>query len=315
MNNHTATHLLQSALKQVLGDHIQQRGSLVNEELLRFDFSHFGKVTDEEIAQVEEIVNSKIRENIPLVEQRNVPIEEAKKMGATALFGEKYGDFVRVITFDPNYSVELCGGTHVPSTSQIGLFKIVSEGSSASGVRRIEAITAKAAESYLREHEILVKEIQELLKNPKDLKKAVEALIQERNELKKEIESLHQEKAGAVKGRLLNQFVEGDGINTLIAQVSLPNADSLKKLAYELKNEVKNAFVILAAAIDGKPQIAVIIEDALVQSKNLNAGQIVRELAKEIQGGGGGQPFFATAGGKDLAGLERVVAKARELYL
>lgn len=315
MNNHTATHLLQSALKQVLGDHIQQRGSLVNEELLRFDFSHFGKVTDEEIAQVEEIVNSKIRENIPLVEQRNVPIEEAKKMGATALFGEKYGDFVRVITFDPNYSVELCGGTHVPSTSQIGLFKIVSEGSSASGVRRIEAITAKAAESYLREHEILVKEIQELLKNPKDLKKAVEALIQERNELKKEIESLHQEKAGAVKGQLLNQFVEADGINTLIAQVSLPNADSLKKLAYELKNEVENAFVILAAAIDGKPQIAVIIEDALVQSKNLNAGQIVRELAKEIQGGGGGQPFFATAGGKDLAGLERVVAKARELYL
>ena len=315
MNNHTATHLLQSALKQVLGDHIQQRGSLVNEELLRFDFSHFGKVTDEEIAQVEEIVNAKIRENIPLVEQRNVPIEEAKKMGATALFGEKYGDFVRVITFDPNYSVELCGGTHVPSTSQIGLFKIVSEGSSASGVRRIEAITAKAAESYLREHEILVKEIQELLKNPKDLKKAVEALIQERNELKKEIESLHQEKAGAVKGQLLNQFLDGDGINTLIAQVSLPNADSLKKLAYELKNEVENAFVILAAAIDGKPQIAVIIEDSLVQSKNLNAGQIVRELAKEIQGGGGGQPFFATAGGKDLAGLERVVAKARELYL
>ncbi|MBN7816121.1 alanine--tRNA ligase [Algoriphagus pacificus] len=315
MNNHTATHLLQSALKQVLGDHIQQRGSLVNEELLRFDFSHFGKVTDEEIAQVEEIVNAKIRENIPLVEQRNVPIEEAKKMGATALFGEKYGDFVRVITFDPNYSVELCGGTHVPSTSQIGLFKIVSEGSSASGVRRIEAITAKAAESYLREHDILVKEIQELLKNPKDIKKAVEALIQERNELKKEIESLHQEKAGAVKGQLLNQFVEADGINTLIAQVSLPNADSLKKLAYELKNEVENAFVILAAAIDGKPQIAVIIEDALVQSKNLNAGQIVRDLAKEIQGGGGGQPFFATAGGKDLAGLERVVAKARELYL
>ncbi|WP_296701369.1 alanine--tRNA ligase [Algoriphagus sp.] len=315
MNNHTATHLLQSALKQVLGDHIQQRGSFVNEDLLRFDFSHFGKVTDEEIVTIEEIVNTKIRENIPLNEQRNVPIEEAKKMGATALFGEKYGDFVRVITFDPNYSVELCGGTHVPYTSQIGLFKIVSEGSSASGVRRIEAITAKAAEGYLREQENLVKEIQNLLKNPKDLKKAVEALINERNDLKKEIESLHQEKAGAVKGDLLNQFVAGEGINTLIAKVKLPNADSLKKLAYELKNEVNNAFVILAANIDEKPQIAVIIDEPLVQSKKLNAGQIVRDLAKEIKGGGGGQPFFATAGGKDLSGLESVVNKAKELYL
>ncbi len=315
MNNHTATHLLQSALKQVLGDHIQQRGSLVNDQLLRFDFSHFGKVTEEEIAQIEEIVNAKIRENIPLSELRNVPIEEAKKMGATALFGEKYGEYVRIITFDPNYSVELCGGTHVPFTSQIGLFKIISEGSSASGVRRIEAITSKAAEAYLREHENLVKEIQDLLKNPKDLKKAVEALILERNELKKEVESLQQEKAGAVKEELLKQFVNVDGANVLIAQITLPNADSLKKLSYELKNEVENAFVILAANIEEKPQIAVIIEDSLVQSKKLNAGQIVRELAKEIKGGGGGQPFFATAGGKDLSGLESVVNKAKELYL
>ncbi|MBN3519467.1 alanine--tRNA ligase [Algoriphagus lutimaris] len=315
MNNHTATHLLQSALKQVLGDHIQQRGSLVNDQLLRFDFSHFGKVTEEELTQVEEIVNAKIRENIPLVEQRNVPIEEAKKMGATALFGEKYGDFVRVITFDPSYSVELCGGTHVPYTSQIGLFKIVSEGSSASGVRRIEAITAKAAEASLRHQDHLVKELQELLKNPKDLKKALESLIQERNELKKEVESLQQEKAGAVKSELMKQFAEVNGVNTLIASVYLPNADSLKKLVYELKNEVENAFVILAADIDGKPQIAVIIEDSLVKEKGLNAGQIVRELAKEIKGGGGGQPFFATAGGKDLAGLENVVSKAKELYL
>jgi len=315
MNNHTATHLLQSALKQILGDHIQQRGSLVNDQLLRFDFSHFGKVSEEEIAQVEEIVNKKIRENIPLVEQRNVPIEEAKKMGATALFGEKYGDFVRVITFDPNYSVELCGGTHVPFTNQIGFFKIISEGSSASGVRRIEAITAKAAEEYLKAQENLVSDLQGLLKNPKDLKKAIEALILERNELKKEVEHLHQEKAGAVKGELLKQFVKKDGANILIAQVSLPNADSLKKLSYELKNEVENSFVILAANIDEKPQIAVIIEESLVQSKKLNAGQIVRDLAKEIKGGGGGQPFFATAGGKDLAGLENVVNKAKELYL
>ncbi|EAZ83190.2 alanine--tRNA ligase [Algoriphagus machipongonensis] len=315
MNNHTATHLLQSALKEVLGDHIQQRGSLVSPDLLRFDFSHFGKLTEEEITKVEEIVNTKIRENIPLVEKRNVPIEEAKSMGATALFGEKYGDFVRVITFDPDFSVELCGGTHVPYTSQIGLFKITSEGSSASGVRRIEAITAKAAEDYLRGQENLVKEIQELLKHPKDLKKSIEALIQEKNDLKKEIELLYQEKAGAVKGELLKEFVAGEGINTLIAKVDLPNADSLKKLGYELKNEVENPFIILAANIDGKPQIAVIIDEELVKSKNLNAGQIVRDLAKEIQGGGGGQPFFATAGGKNLAGLENVVSKARELYL
>jgi len=314
-NNHTATHLLQSALKEVLGDHIQQRGSLVNQNLLRFDFSHFSKLSDEEIAKVEDIVNEKIRQNIALSEQRNVPIEEAKKQGATALFGEKYGDFVRVITFDKDFSVELCGGTHVPQTSKIGLFKIISEASSASGVRRIEAITAKSAEDYFRKQESLVKEIEELLKHPKDLMKSIESLLQERNDLKKEIDSLHMEKASGVKVELLKQFVAGDGINTLIAQVELPNADSLKKLAYELKNETENAFVILAAKIEDKPQIAVIIDEELITGKGLNAGQIVRELAKEIQGGGGGQAFFATAGGKNLAGLENVVTKAKELYL
>ena len=195
------------------------------------------------------------------------------------------------------------------------MFKIISEASSASGVRRIEAITAAAAEIYFREQEGLVKEIQDLLKNPKDLIKSIELLLQERNDLKKELENLYLEKASVVKVELLKQFVAGEGINTLIAQVELPNSDSLKKLAYELKNETENAFVILAAKIDDKPQIAVIIDEELITSKNLNAGQIVRELAKEIQGGGGGQPFFATAGGKNLAGLEKVVAKARELYL
>jgi alanyl-tRNA synthetase len=315
MNNHSATHLLQSALRLVLGDHIQQRGSLVNESILRFDFSHFGKMTDEEITSVEELVNAKVRENISLVEQRNVPIEVAKKMGATALFGEKYGDFVRVITFDKDYSVELCGGTHVSNTGQIGLFKIISEGSISSGVRRIEAITSKAAETYLREQEALVKELQELLKNPKDLKKALESLIQERNDLKKEIENLHLEKALGVKNQLLNQFVQKEDVNILIAQVELPNADSLKKLSYELKNEVANSLIILAAKIEDKPQIAVILEDDLVISKGWNAGQLVKDLAKEIQGGGGGQPFFATAGGKDLNGLDKVVAKAKEMFL
>ncbi|SFN86231.1 alanyl-tRNA synthetase [Algoriphagus ornithinivorans] len=315
MNNHTATHLLQSALKQVLGEHVQQRGSLVNDQILRFDFSHFAKMTEEEISQVEDIVNSKIRENIPLLEKRNVPIEEAKQMGATALFGEKYGDYVRVITFDPNFSVELCGGTHVPSTAQIGLFKILSEGSVASGVRRIEAITSLEAEKYLKAQENLLKELQDLLKNPKDLKKAVESLLQEKAELKSELDKLYQEKASGVKADLLKQFVEKDGAKILLAQISLPNADSLKKLAYELKNEVADAFVILAAEIEGKPQIAVILDENLISSKNLNAGQIVRELAKEIQGGGGGQPFFATAGGKKLEGLPDVISKAKQMFL
>jgi alanyl-tRNA synthetase len=315
MNNHTATHLLQSALKAVLGDHIQQRGSLVNEQLLRFDFSHFGKMTDEEIARVEDIVNAKVRENVPLLEQRNVPIEEAKKMGATALFGEKYGDFVRVITFGKDFSVELCGGTHVHSTGQIGLFKITSEGSISSGVRRIEAITSKAADAYLRLQEALVKEIMDLLKNPKDAKKAIESLIQERNELRKEVESLHLEKASGLKVELLKKFEEKDGANILISQIELPNADSLKKLAYELKNEVSDALIILAAQVEDKPQLAVILDESLISAKGLNAGQIVRELAKEIQGGGGGQPFFATAGGKDLSGLQKAVAKAKEMFL
>ncbi|MHA7128446.1 alanine--tRNA ligase [Algoriphagus namhaensis] len=315
MNNHTATHLLQSALREVLGDHIQQRGSLVNDQLLRFDFSHFSKMTEKEILKVEQIVNEKIRENIHLSEQRNVPIEEAKKQGATALFGEKYGDFVRVITFDPKFSVELCGGTHVPYTSQIGLFKIISEGSISSGVRRIEAITSVKAEEYLRSQEHLVKEIQEILKNPKDLRQAVESLIAERNDLRKEIEALHAEKAGNVKQELLKSVTQTAGKSVVIAKVALPHADALKKLAFELKNELEKAFVILAADVAGKPQIAVILDEALVADEKLDAGQIVRDLAKEIQGGGGGQPFFATAGGKKIEGLDQVVEKAKAQFL
>ncbi|SNS27211.1 alanyl-tRNA synthetase [Belliella buryatensis] len=314
MNNHTATHLLQSALKEVLGDHVQQKGSLVNDELLRFDFSHFAKLTEDELAKVEAIVNTKIRENIQLSEERNVPIEEAKTKGATALFGEKYGDFVRVITFDPDFSVELCGGTHVKSTGAIGLFKIVSEGSISSGVRRIEAITAEAAETFLNSQLTLVKEIQELLKAPKDLKKAIESLIQERNDLRKEIEILHGKQAGALKDDLLKQVDSADDLNKLFVKVNLPTAEALKKIAFELKNEVPNLIAVIAAEIEGKPQIAVIISENLVSTQRLNAGQAIRELAKEIQGGGGGQPFFATAGGKNLAGLDAVVAKAKTMF-
>ncbi|MBD8490553.1 alanine--tRNA ligase [Echinicola sp. CAU 1574] len=314
MNNHTATHLLHAALKEVLGDHVQQKGSLVNDHLLRFDFSHFSKMTDDEIAQVESIVNKKIRENIPLKEQRNVPIEDAKNMGATALFGEKYGEFVRVITFGHDYSVELCGGTHVSSTGKIGLFKIVSEGSISSGVRRIEAITAGAAEQYVNSQISLVKDLEELLKSPKDLKKSVENLLQERNELKKEIEGLHLKQAGALKEDLVKAIENVEGVNQLIAKVNLPSADALKKLAFELKNEVDQLVAVIAADISGKPQIAVVIAEELVKNKQLNAGAMVRDLAKEIQGGGGGQPFFATAGGKKVEGLDQVLVKAKEMF-
>ncbi|UJP64321.1 alanine--tRNA ligase [Mongoliitalea daihaiensis] len=313
-NNHSATHLLHAALKQVLGDHVQQKGSLVNDEILRFDFSHFAKLTDEELTQVEQIVNEKIRANIVLNEQRNVPIDEARRQGATALFGEKYGDFVRVITFDPNFSVELCGGIHVKSTGLIGLCKIVSEGSISAGVRRIEAITSQAAEAYYRAHVTMVKELQELMKNPRDLKKSIEALLTERNELKKELETLHAEKAGSVKADLLANALTAGDVQVVFGMVKLPTADALKKLVFELKNELQRAFIVIAADVDGKPQVAVAVEEELIESKGLNAGAIVRELAKEIQGGGGGQPFFATAGGKDINGLPKVLEKAKSYF-
>ena len=312
-NNHSATHLLHAALRQVLGDHVQQKGSLVSDTLLRFDFSHFAKMTEEEIAEVEVIVNRKIRENIQKGEQRNVPIEQAKDMGAMALFGEKYGDFVRVITFDPAYSVELCGGVHVPATGQIGLFKITSEGSVAAGVRRIEAVTADGAEAFLNEQVQLVNQVKALLKNPKDLEKSVQALVEERNALAKEIETLHQQQAGQVKQQLLTAVEAMNGAQVLISKVSLPSADALKKLAFELKQQVDNLFLVLAADIKGKPQVAVMIADELVKDKDLNAGNMVRDLAKHIQGGGGGQPFFATAGGKKVEGLDDVVSAAKEL--
>lgn len=312
-NNHSATHLLHAALRQVLGPHVQQKGSLVNEKVLRFDFSHFSKMTDEEISQVEKIVNQKIRENISLDEKRNVPIGEAQKMGATALFGEKYGDFVRVITFDKDYSVELCGGTHVPATGVIGFLKIVSEGSVAAGVRRIEAITADRAEEYYNKQNELITQVNELLNNPKDLVKAIETLVKEKQELSKTIESVNQEKAGAQKDVLQKAIKPINGYNVLISEAKLPDSEGLKKLSFELKNEINNLIMIVAADIAGKPQISIMISEDLVKSLNLHAGNLIKELAKEIKGGGGGQPFYATAGGKDLGGLPNVVTKAKEI--
>src|SRR5690606_15231396 len=270
-NNHSATHLLQAALKEVLGDHIQQKGSLVNEQLLRFDFSHYAKLTEEEITAVEAIVNAKIRQNIELDERRNVPIDEAKQMGATALFGEKYGEYVRVIAFDPNFSVELCGGTHVNATGQVGLFKILSESSISAGVRRIEAVTGAAALHYVHSQLELIKEIRELLRNPKNVKNAIESLVQDKNELKKELESLQLKQTAALKEDLKKTVQQIDGVNMIIQQVSLPNADTLKKLVFELKNELKPLVAVLAADIEGKPQIAVVVEEELVASKSWNA--------------------------------------------
>nr|WP_294897456.1 alanine--tRNA ligase [uncultured Pedobacter sp.] len=310
-NNHSATHLLHAALKMVLGTHVNQKGSLVNENVLRFDFSHFSKVTDEEIRAIEGIVNEKIRANIALKEERNVPYQQALDSGVTALFGEKYGDFVRVITFGEGYSKELCGGTHVPATGQIGFFKIVSESAVAAGVRRIEAITGTKAEAFIHEQDELLKQLKELLKNPQDLAKSVEALVEENNKLKKEVEKAVLAKAYGLKDELKAKAEQINGLNFIAQKVELPNAEAIKNLAYQLKDVLENMYLVLAAEIDGKPLLTVMISENLVKEKGMNAGNIVRELAKEIQGGGGGQPFFATAGGKDVSGLGNALVKAR----
>ncbi len=310
MNNHTATHLLQAALKTVLGDHVAQRGSLVSPEVLRFDFSHFAKMTEEELIQVEQLVNQKIRSNIPLEEQRNVPIQQAtEEMGATALFGEKYGDFVRVITFEADFSRELCGGTHVPATGHIGYFKIVSESAIQAGVRRIEAITAAQATNYAHEQIRLVKEVKELLK-AKDLTKSIQQLLEEKQALQKTIAQFEAAQTQQIKKVLLDQIEEINDMQVLISEVRVSKAEHLRQLAFELKNQFNRLFLVLVTTINQKPQIAVMIADKLVEEKEWHAGKLIKVLAKEIKGGGGGQPFFATAGGSDVTGLANVLQKA-----
>ena len=308
--NHSSTHLLQAALQGILGKHVGQKGSLVNEEILRFDFSHFQKVTDEEIKQIESIVNAKIAENIPLLEERNVPIAQAKDKGAMALFGEKYGDFVRVITFDKNFSVELCGGTHVPSTGEIGLFKIISESSVATGVRRIEAITSQKAYELLSKQEQILDEIDQLLKSPKDLVKAVGQLIEQNNTLQKSITAYQNKEVGDVRQALKSKIQNKDGVDYIIQQVEIPSADALKNLAFELQSESNSIFCFLAAEIDGKASLALAISKELTEKKSFNAGTIIRELAKEVQGGGGGQAFLATAGGQNPDGIKAALQLA-----
>ena len=313
MNNHSATHLLHAALRQVLGKHVEQKGSLVNDKILRFDFSHFAAMTGEEIKKVETIVNQKIREDIALNEQRNVPIEKAKQFGAMALFGEKYGEFVRVITFDPTFSVELCGGTHVSSTGKIGLLKIVSESSVAAGVRRIEAVTADGAEEFINNELALLHEVKSILKNPKDVLASTMSLVEEKHALEKKLEVLYQQQASVLKDELAMKVVVRNNYSLIIEKVSVPTADSLKNIAYALRNQFDDLLLILAADVDGKPQVTVMVGEKLEATKKYHAGIIVKELAKEIDGGGGGQSFFATAGGKKLDGLTSVLEKARNL--
>ena len=312
-NNHSATHLLHAALREVLGAHVQQKGSLVNAQYLRFDFSHFQKVSDEELTRIEEIVNTKIRENIPLEEARNLPIDEAKRAGAMMLFGEKYGETVRMITFDPGYSRELCGGCHVPATGKIGLLKITSEGAVASGVRRVEAVTADGAEQYLRGELEELRQIRDILKTSQAPSKQVAALQDENKQLRKEIEKLVSAQAAAIQGQLRSQAIAVNGVNFLSARVPLSDADALKTLAFNLEKDLDNAVVVLAALVNDKPQLLVAISKNLTESKGLHAGNMVRELAKEIKGGGGGQPFFASAGGSDPSGLDRALSKAKSM--
>jgi len=311
--HHSATHLLHAALRKVLGTHVTQKGSLVNDEHLRFDFSHFAKMTDEEIAKVDALVNEKVRENIPVI-IKQMPKDEALKLGAMALFGEKYGDVVRVVIIDPGYSVELCGGTHVGATGELGFFKTEHESAVAAGVRRIEAVTGKAAEDYVNKQFDLVYSIRESLKNPKDISKAIETISNENAELKKKLERAEAKELVAIRNELLTKDEIINGVAFVGDIVQVHNPDALKKICFDLKNNLHDHLVVLCANIDGKPFVAVGISDTVVKAKNLDAGKIIKEqVAPLIKGGGGGQKNLATAGGQDISNLKEVIGKVRAL--
>ncbi|WP_417289877.1 alanine--tRNA ligase [Corallibacter sp.] len=299
--NHTATHLLHQALREILGTHVEQKGSAVHSKYLRFDFSHFSKLTVDELRDVENFVNARIEGKLPLQEQRNIPMQQAIDEGAMALFGEKYGDTVRTIKFGK--SIELCGGTHVKNTADIWHFKIVSEGAVAAGIRRIEAITNDAVKDFYFENNRAYFEMKDLLNNAKEPVKALLNLQEENTNLKKQIEQLLKDKAKNLKGELKNELTEVNGITFLAKQVDL-DAAGIKDLCFELGSQYDNLFLLFGAENDGKALLSCYISKELVAEKSLNAGQIVRELGKHIQGGGGGQPFFATAGGKNPSGIK-----------
>ena len=308
--NHSCTHLLDEALRQVLGTHVEQKGSLVTPDALRFDFSHFQKVTPEQLREVEHLVNAKIRADVPLTEYRNLPIEKAKELGAIALFGEKYGDEVRVVQFGS--SIEFCGGTHVSSTGKIGMVKILSESSVAAGVRRIEAVTGEKVEEMLDTIQDTLADLRQLFNNAPDLKVAIRKYIEENAGLKKQMEGFMKEKEAMVKARLLDNMKEVHGVKVVKAVLPMA-ADSVKNIAFQLRSEVPSGlFVAIGSVHEGKPMLTVSVSEDLVAS-GINAGKLVREAAKLIQGGGGGQPHFATAGGKNPDGLSVAVDKLLEL--
>src|SRR6187399_2192944 len=311
--HHSATHLLHAALRKVLGAHVAQKGSLVNEEHLRFDFSHFAKVTDEEIATIETLVNKKIRESIPVV-IKEMPKDEAMKSGAMALFGEKYGDVVRVVIIDPTYSVELCGGTHVGSTGELGLFKITHETAVAAGVRRIEAICGRHIEIFINDKLDELNSIKEQFKNPKDLLKTIESNLSENASLKKQLDNLENRMLVGVRNELLQKDEIINGISFIGDIIEVSNPDALKKLCFDLKNNLNNYVVVLCANIGGKPSVAVSIDEKTVAAKNLDAGKIIKEVvAPIIKGGGGGQKTLATAGGQDASNLQKVIDTVKGL--
>ena len=305
--NHSATHLMHQALRSILGTHVEQKGSLVNPNYLRFDFSHFAKMTETELQQVEDFVNARIQEQLPLIERRNIPFAQAVQEGAMALFGEKYGDEVRAIKFGE--SMELCGGIHVKNTAEIWYFKIVSEGAVAAGIRRIEAITSDAVKAHFASYENTLNEVKTALKNPQDILKAVHSMQEENAKLAKQIEALVKDKVKNLKASLIAEIQEINGVQFLAKQVDL-NPEGAKNLVYELGNLGNNLFLVLATAEEEKPMLTCYVSKELVAQKNLNAGQVVRELGKYIQGGGGGQPFFATAGGKKVEGIQEALEKA-----
>ncbi len=308
--NHSATHLLHAALREVLGDHVQQKGSYVGPDRLRFDFSHFSKVGADELRRIERIVNARVRADIALDERREVPMDEAMAMGATALFGEKYGDRVRVITFDETFSRELCGGTHVPATGRIGAFRVVAEGAVAAGIRRIEAITGQAVEEWVDDRVDTLEAVADRLKAA-DPVKAIDKLLAEQAELKRQLAAYGTEQLARVREALRAKAHEADGVTWITGVVTVPDADGLKQLCYDLRADRERTAIVLGAELDGKAQLHVMLTEDLV-ADGRHAGQTVREAAKAIRGGGGGQPFYATAGGKEPAGLETAVADAVE---
>ena len=310
--NHSATHLLHQALREVLGTHVEQKGSLVAPTHLRFDFSHFSKMTDEEIKKVEDLVNARIKEKLALVEKRNIPITQAMEEGAMALFGEKYGDTVRMIKFGNH--AELCGGTHVENTNDIWQFKILSESAIAAGVRRIEAITGEAVKDYYKKQDAQLTAIKKMLKHPTDLQQTIENMQTDNQKMRKEIEQLKKEKAQFLKEKLQNEFENIGDIQFLGKKLDLDSA-TIKDLLFSLGKNKDNIVAVIGSSQNGKAIISVYVSKDLVDKKDLNAGKIVREIAKEIQGGGGGQPFFATAGGKNPAGLDKAIEKAGQLLV